>query len=150
VRESLFSMTGTVIEAILAATTALLDQNLQAAHATASLEQQLEDDRQLIEHSTLQLLARDRQAVSELRMLISAIKISALCWRMGVLAHHIGIAARHCYPAIPEGLSGIFRQMGDAAARITDDASVTLLDAECLEVEDNTVDGLHRALSGHC
>jgi phosphate transport system protein len=148
VRESLFSMTGAVTEAILAATTALLDQNLQAAHATASLEQQLDDDRQLIEHSTLQLLARDRQEAGELRMLISAIKISALCWRMGVLAHHIGMAARHCYPApaIPEELSGIFRQMGDAAARITDDARVSLLDAECLEVEDDTLDGLRRAL----
>jgi hypothetical protein len=55
----------------------LLDQNLQAAHATASLERQLEDDRQLIEHSRLQLLARDRQAARELGMLVSAIKISA-------------------------------------------------------------------------
>jgi hypothetical protein len=38
VRESLFSLTGTVTEAIQAATTALLDQNLEAARATASLE----------------------------------------------------------------------------------------------------------------
>ena len=34
VRESLFTMTATVTEAIQAATTALLDQNLEAARAT--------------------------------------------------------------------------------------------------------------------
>lgn len=41
-------MTATVTEAIQAATTAFLDQNLEAALATASLEQDLEDNRLLI------------------------------------------------------------------------------------------------------
>jgi phosphate uptake regulator len=99
VRESLFTMNATVSEAIQAATTALLDQNLEAARATASLEQELEDDRLLIEGCTLQLLAREQPAASELRVLVPAIKISAGCWRMGLLAHHIGMAARHFYPA---------------------------------------------------
>jgi phosphate transport system protein len=152
VRESLFTMTGTVTEAIQAATTALLDQNLEAARATASLEQELEDDRLLIERQTIQLLARQQPVASELRMLVSAIKISAECWRMGVLAHHIGMAARHFYPApaIPDELSGIFRWMGDVASRIADDARLTLLSGDALdttgvEVED-AMDGLHRAL----
>lgn len=93
----------------------------------------------------------------ELRMLVSAIKISAGCWRMGLLAHHIGMAARRFYPApaIPDELSGIFRQMGDVASRIADDARLTLLtsdapDAASLQVDEDTVDGLIRALSGRC
>jgi phosphate transport system protein len=152
VRESLFTMTGTVTEAIQAATTALLDQNLEAARATASLEQELEDDRMLIERHTMELLGRQPVA-SELRMLVSAVKISAECWRMGVLAHHIGMAARHFHPApaIPDELSGIFRWMGDVASRIADDARGTLLsgdalDATFLEVDDDAMDALHRAL----
>jgi phosphate transport system protein len=110
VRESLFTMTATVTEAIQAATTALLDQNLEAARATASLEQELQDDRLLIERHTLQLLAREQPVASELRMLVSAIKISATCWRMGLLAHHIGMAARRFYPApaIPTSYRGSF------------------------------------------
>jgi phosphate transport system protein len=153
VRESLFTMTATVTEAIQAATTALLEQNLDAARATASLEQHLHDDRLLVEHCALQLLAREQPTARELRMLVSAIKISAGCWRMGILAHHIGMTARHFYPApaIPDDLSGTIRQMGDLASRITDDARATLrtsdtLDAVCLEVDEDAVDSRSRAL----
>jgi phosphate transport system protein len=153
IRESLFTMTGTVTEAVQAATTALLDQNLEAARATASLEQDLEDGRLLIERRTLQLLAGRQPVASERRMLVAAVKISAECWRMGVLAHHIGMAARHFYPApaIPDELSGIFRRMGDVASRIADDARGMLLtgdvlDAADLEVDDDVMNGLRRAL----
>lgn len=114
VRESLFAMTGTVTEALQAATTALLDQNLEAVRATASLERELEEGHLLIERRTLQLLARQQPVAKELRMLVYAIKISAECRRVGVLAHHIGMATRHFYPApaIPDELSGIFRRIG--------------------------------------
>ena len=84
VRESLFTMTWTATEAIQAATTALLEQNLEAARATASLEQELEADRLLIERHTMELLARQQPVASEQRMLVSAVKISAECWRMEI------------------------------------------------------------------
>jgi phosphate transport system protein len=84
---------------------------------------------------------------------VSAIKISAECRRMGALAHHIGTAARRSYPvpAIPDELSRIFRRMGDVASRIADGAGVTLKisdaqDAARLEVDDDAMDGLRRAL----
>ena len=124
VRDSLVTMTATASEAIRAATTALLDQDPEAAHMTASLEQDLEDDRLAIERHTFQLLARQQPVATDLRMLVSAIKISAECRRMGALAHHIGTAAAvpiRC-PAIPDELSGIFRRMGDVASRIADGA----------------------------
>lgn len=86
-------------------------------------------------------------------MLVSAIKISAECRRMGALAHHIGTAASrsHPAPAIPDELSEIFRRMGDVASRIADGARITLttsdaLDAARLEVDDDAMDGLLRAL----
>src|SRR5512133_3941551 len=94
VREPRVAMTGTVTEA-LQATTALLDQNLEAVRATASLERELKEDPLLVEQYTLQLIARERPVASELWMLLSAIKISAECWRIGLLAHHIGMPARH-------------------------------------------------------
>jgi phosphate transport system protein len=111
IRESLFTMTGTVTEAIQAATTALLDQNLEAARATASLEQELEDHQLQIERRAIQLLARQQPVASEPRtILVSALKISAECRRMGEPAHHIGMAAErlHPAPAIPEELSVSF------------------------------------------
>src|SRR6476469_7095264 len=103
VRESLITMTGRVTEAVQAATTALLDRDLKAARATAWWERELEADRMLIQRHTMELLAQ-RPVAREQRMLVSAIEISAECWRMGLLAHHIGMAARHFFPvaAIPE------------------------------------------------
>jgi phosphate transport system protein len=154
VRESLFTMTATVTEAIQAATTALLDRNLAAARATAALERELEDHRLIIGRCTLQLLAHEQPTASELRMLVSAIKVSAGCWRMGLLAHHIGMAASRCYPApaIPDELSGIFRKMGDLASAIADDARAILLsdalDVASLEVGEDAVDGLSHTLLG--
>jgi phosphate transport system protein len=153
VRDSLVAMTATASEAIRAATTALLDQDLEAVRMTAALDQNLEDDWLAIERSTFQLLARQQPVAGDLRILVSAIKIGAECRRMGALAHHIGtIAARaHPAPAIPVQLSGIFRRMGDIASRIADGAGVTLrtsdaYDAGRLEVDDDAMDGLRRTL----
>jgi phosphate transport system protein len=153
VRASLVTMTETASKAIRAATTALLDLDLEAVRMTASLEQELEDDRLAIERRTLHLLACQQPVAGDLRMLVSAIKISAECRRMGALAHHIGTAASRSYPApaIPDGLSEIFRRMGDVASRIADGARITLttsdaLDAARLEVDDDAMDGLLRAL----
>jgi phosphate transport system protein len=153
VRASLVTMTETASKAIRAATTALLGLDLEAVRMTASLEQELEDDRLAIERRTLHLLARQQPVAGDLRMLVSAIKISAECRRMGALAHHIGTAASRSYPApaIPDELSEIFRRMGDVASRIADGARITLttsdaLDAARLEVDDDAMDGLLRAL----
>ena len=103
----------------------------------------------------MQLIARERPVASELWMLVSAIKISAECWRMGLLAHHIGMAARHfcSAPAIPDEILEIFRRMVDVASEITDDARATLLasdalDATRLEVDDAAMDSLRRSLFG--
>ena len=153
VGDSLVTMTATASKAIRAATTALLDQDLEAVRLTASLEQQLEDDRLALERRTFLMLARQQPVAGDLRLLVSAIKISAECRRMGALAHHIGTGATRSYPepAIPSELSGIFRRMGDVANRIADGARVTLLtgdaeDAARLEVDDDAMDGLRRAL----
>jgi phosphate transport system protein len=153
VRDSLVTMTGTASEAIRAATTALLDQDLEAARITASLDQELQEDRLMVERRTSQLLARQQPVAADLRMLVSAIKISAECRRMGTLANHVSTASSRSYPApaIPDELSGVFRRMGEVASRIADGARVTLgtsdaQDAARLEVDDDAMDGLCRTL----
>ena len=153
VRDSLVTMTATASKAIRAASTALLDQDLEAARATASLEQELEDDSLALERRTFHMLARQQPVAGDLRLLVSAMKISAECRRMGALAHHIGTAASRSYPvpALPDELSRIFRRMGDVASRIADGAAVTLKigdaqDAARLEVDDDVMDGLRRTL----
>lgn len=75
-------------------------------------------------------------------MLVSAIKISAECWRMGLLAHHIGMAARHSCSAsaIPDAILEIFRRVEDVASEIADDARATLLASDALDATRLDVD----------
>ena len=152
-RDSLVTMTQKASQAIQTATTALLDQDLEAVYLTAALEQDLEDELSAVERSSFQLLARQQPVAGDLRLLVSAIKIGDECERMGALTHHIGSAASRNYPepAIPDELSRIFRRMGAVASRIADGAAVTLRtsdadDAARLEVDDDVMDGLRRAL----
>jgi phosphate transport system protein len=152
-RDSLAAMTQMASEAIRAATTALQEQDLEAVRVTAALEQDLEANLIAVERRTFELLARQQPVAGDLRLLVSAIKIGADCRRMGALALHIGTAATRSYPepAVPHELSGIFRRMGEIANRIADGARVTLLtsdaeDAARLEVDDDAMDGLRRAL----
>jgi hypothetical protein len=51
-RDSLATMTGTASQAIRAATTALLDQDLEAVRVTGALEQDLQADLMAIERRT--------------------------------------------------------------------------------------------------
>jgi phosphate transport system protein len=153
VRDSLVTMTQQASQAIQTATTALLEQDLEAVRLTAALEHNLADALSLVERRTFDLLARQQPVAGDLRLLVSAIKIGGECERMGALAHHIGTAAGRYYPesAIPDELSGIFRRMGAVASRIADGAAVTLRtsdadDAARLEVDDDVMDGLRRAL----
>ncbi len=152
-RDSLAAMTQMASEAIRAATTALLEQDLEAVRMTAALEQDLEGNLLAIERRTFELLARQQPVAGDLRLLVSAIRIGAECRRMGALALHIATAATRQYPepAVPDELSEIFRRMGEVANRIADGARVTLLtsdaeDAARLEVDDDAMDGLRRAL----
>jgi len=132
VRDSLVSMTGTASQAIRAATTALLDQDLEAARMTASLEQDLEDDRLALERRTFDLLARQQPVAGDLRLLVSAIKISAECGRMSVLAHHIGTAAGRSYPvpAIPDELQTTFRRLGELGTLVAKGGAEALKTSE--------------------
>jgi phosphate transport system protein len=152
-RDSLAAMTQMASEAIRAATTALLEQDLEGVRTTAALEQDLEANLLAVEQRTFELIARQQPVAGDLRLLVSAAKIGAECRRMGALALHIGNAAARSYPesAIPQESSGIFRRMGEVANRIADGARVTLLtsdaeDAARLEVDDDAMDGLRRAL----
>lgn len=153
VRDLLLMMSWTASAAIRAATTALLTQDLEAVGLTAALDDRLERDHRAVERRGIELLARQQPVAGDLRVLVSALKIGAECRRMGALARHIGAAAArsHPDPAVPDELAVIFRRMGEVASRIADGAVVTLRtsdaqDAARLEVDDDAMDGLRRAL----
>lgn len=150
---ALVDMTTTAGAAMERATTALLDADLEAAENVAALDQRLTDARRVVEEQTYELLARQQPVATDLRALVSAIRIGMDIDRMGSLANHIAKVARRRHPAeaVPAELVPTFREMGVVAQRIAESAGAVLAEPDAanaarLDVDDDTMDALHRQL----
>jgi phosphate transport system protein len=72
---------------------------------------------------------------------------------MGSLAHHVAKVARRRHPAhaVPAELVGVFREMGAVALRLAQGAGAVLAEPDAanaarLDIDDDTMDALHRRL----
>ncbi|MEN9604172.1 MAG: hypothetical protein RLZZ06_994 [Actinomycetota bacterium] len=104
-----------------------------------------------LDESVIRILARQSPVARDLRILVSALRISASLERMGALAGHIAQIARFRYPgsAIPAALLPTFEEMGKLDIELGKKV-VTLLKntdvdlAKEIQAEDERVDELHR------
>ena len=150
---ALVDMTDTAGEAIVCATSALLDADLTAAEQVAEHDRRLGCARRVVEEQTYELLARQQPVAADLRTLVSAIRIGLDIDRMGSLAHHVAKVARRRHPAhaVPAELVPTFREMGTVARRLAEGAGAVLAEPDAanaarLDVDDDTMDALHRRL----
>jgi phosphate transport system protein len=106
-----------------------------------------------LDESVIRILARQSPVARDLRILVSALRISASLERMGALAGHIAQIARFRYPgsAIPAALLPTFEEMGKLDLELGKKV-VTLLKntdvdlAKEIQAEDARVDELHRSV----
>ena len=153
VTQSLVDITRLAGSAINRATTALLEADLQEAEAVISGDAAIDQLYADIEARALDLLARQQPVASDLRVLITSLRMVADIERMGDLALHIAKVARRRYPAsaIPPELHATVLEMGQVAQRICAKCSSVIagrdlaLAAE-LERDDDVMDDLHRKL----
>jgi len=153
VTQSLVDITRLAGSAINRATTALLDADLQEAEAVISGDAAIDQLYADIEERALDLLARQQPVASDLRVIITSLRMVADIERMGDLALHIAKVARRRYPAaaIPPALHATVLEMGQVAQRICAKCSSVIagrdlhLAAE-LERDDDVMDDLHRKL----
>ena len=70
------------------------------------------------------LLARQQPVATDLRVIVTSMRMSADIERMGDLARHVAKVARLRYPAsaVPPELGGTILQMGQVAERIVEKA----------------------------
>jgi phosphate transport system protein len=122
----------------------LADQALASADA-------IQEKALSLDESVIRILARQSPVSRDLRILVSALRISASLERMGALAGHIAQIARFRYPgsAIPASLLPTFEEMGklDLAlgkkvVKLLQNTDVDL--AKEIQAEDERVDELHR------
>jgi phosphate transport system protein len=150
---SLVDITRLAGSAINRATQALLDADLQAAEAVISGDAAIDQLYADIEARAMDLLARQQPVASDLRVLITSLRMVADIERMGDLALNIAKVARRRYPAsaIPAPLHATVLEMGQVAQRICTKCSSVIagrdLEAAAqLERDDDVMDDLHKRL----
>ncbi len=153
ITDSLVEMTHLVGSAMSRATTALLDADLQMAETTIQGDETIDALYREIEERSLELMARQAPVASDLRVLVTSLRMVADLERMGDLALHVAKVARRRYPAsaIPPELRSTLLEMGQVAQDIVVKAgsvvaSRDLTMASELERDDDVMDGLHRRL----
>ena len=122
-------------------------------------ESVITDDEQIdalqaeFEERSLALLALQQPVATDLRVIVTGLRMSSDLERMGDLARHVAKLARMRHPrsAIPAELRETIVQMGEVAERIVAKVGsvISLRDVEAageLEVDDDVMDELHRAL----
>jgi len=139
--------------AITRATRALLEANLSEAEAVITADQHLDALREDLDTRLLHLVARQQPVATDLRMVLTSMRMNDDLERMGDLARHVAKVARRRYPgtAIPEELRPTFASMGQVAAQLVAKAGEVIAThdvAKAMQVEgdDDEMDRLHSTM----
>lgn len=136
-------------EAIQGATRALLESDLALAERVIAGDPHL-DERQLeLDAKIIELLARQSPVATDLRLLVSALRMSSSLERMGDLAAHIALIARRRHPvvAVPEQVRPVFVRMAELAAEAIVEAREVIAERDLtlaakVETDDDEIDSL--------
>ncbi|WP_305784907.1 phosphate signaling complex protein PhoU [Symbioplanes lichenis] len=149
----LVTMAEAVRAALRKATSALLTADREAAEGVLARDAEVDEIYSQVELKVADTIARQAPVASDLRMVITALHISADIERMGDLAEHVAKTAlrRHPSPAVPAELRPVFQQMAEVADRMADKMITVLANPSAelaaeLEKDDDAMDDLERDL----
>jgi phosphate transport system protein len=152
---TLLQMAGLVKVAMNDATVALLTVDLGSAEKVIAADNVIDDIQHELDARTINLMARQQPVASDLRILVTSLRMSADLERMGDLAHHVAKQARMRYPnsAVPAELVPTITAMGLVADKLIDKLSSVMEHRDTvraleLETDDDEMDRLHRELIG--
>lgn len=153
VSQTLVDLTKMVSDSINKATTSLIDANITLAEEVISFDEKIDQIQHDLDARIIDIVARQQPVATDLRALLTALRMSADLERMGDLAHHVAKVARLRHPdsAVPLELQTTLQRMGHVAenmARKVGNVIETRDTALALEVEtdDDEMDKLHRDL----
>jgi phosphate transport system protein len=150
VRERLVEIATLVADSIDNATQAFNQSNVSLAETVISNDAKIDAAAAELDELAINILARQQPVARDLRVVVSALRISASLERMGDMAEHIAQLARYRFPdkVVPKSLRGTFKEMGaldvEMARKLvelleTEDMTI----AEYIRDEDDKVDALH-------
>ena len=146
----LVTMSRQVEVAIHNAGTALLTSDVQLAESVIIADGAIDAIERDLDERCVLMIAQQAPVATDLRVVVSALRMSATLERMGDLARHVAEVARGRYPrsAVPQSLSGTFAEMHDAATRVAQRTTQVLQThdlgmAQSIERDDDLLDRLH-------
>jgi phosphate transport system protein len=153
VTQSLSDLSSLVSSAITQATHALLTADLGEAEAVIAADDRVDEIQHELDARIIDIIARQQPVASDLRALVTALRMSADLERMGDMAHHVAKITRLRHPgaAVPSELLLTIEEMGKVARLISDKVGGVINSKDidkALEVEkdDDEMDLLHRRL----
>ena len=155
VSQSLIDLSNMVSTSINKATHALIDLDLKLAEEVISEDEKVDSYQHDLDSHIIDIIARQQPVATDLRALVTALRMSADLERMGDLAHHIAKIARLRHPAaaVPAELKDLVHHMGTVAENLSRKIAVVIdtRDTEMamqVERDDDEMDKLHRQLLG--
>ena len=151
--QSLVGMANLVIGAMDDATTALLIPDLALAEKVIAADDAIDHLQHELDARTIDLMARQQPVASDLRTLVTSLRMSADLERMGDMAHHIAKQARIRYPnrSVPDELVKTIEEMGRVYHKIIDKLALVMESRDLnraveIAIDDDEMDKLHREL----
>ena len=150
VQDRLVEIATLVAISIENATTAFNESNVALAETVIADDDRIDKAALELDELAINILARQQPVARDLRIVVSALRISASLERMGDMSEHIAQLARYRYPdkVIAKGLRSTFKELG-ALDVVVAKMLVELLTTEDLTIaerirdEDDKIDALH-------
>ncbi|MCU1527825.1 MAG: PhoU family transcriptional regulator [Frondihabitans sp.] len=150
VQERLVEISSLVAISIENATKAFHESNVSLAEQVIADDDKIDSLAVSLDELAIDILARQQPVARDLRIVVSALRISASLERMGDMAEHIAQLARYRFPekVVPKSLRPTFTELGELDVAIarklthlltTEDVSI----AEEIRNDDDRIDELH-------
>ena len=153
ISQSLVKLTEMVIISMSKATQAVLNSDLKLAEEVIANDLKIDEFQHEIDNRIIDIIARQQPVASDLRALVTALRMGSDLERMGDLAEHVAKLARRRHPecAVPAELMATVKAMGEAAEKITKKTGIVIStrDTELalqVDKDDDVMDTLHREL----
>jgi phosphate transport system protein len=150
VQERLVEIADLVAESIDKATRSFNESDVSLAEEVIADDDRIDQAAVELDELAITILARQQPVARDLRIVVSALRISASLERMGDMSTHISQLARYRFPdkVVPKTLRPTFAEMGRLDVEIarklvqllrTEDVAI----AEDIRNEDDKIDALH-------
>jgi phosphate transport system protein len=150
VQERLVEIATLVEISIENATRAFNESNVSLAEAVIADDDKIDAAAVALDELAINILARQQPVARDLRIVVSALRISASLERMGDMAEHIAQLARYRFPdkVVPKSLRSTFADLGKYDVQIAKKLTELLRTedvrlAEEIRNDDDQIDALH-------